>query len=78
MNRAATPPSSWPDRLEGYNNILKALFASDIRKNVHDGKTLLSRLLEEGIAERALSLTPLWPPICSRPPMGAMNWKNWA
>ena len=42
------------DRLEGYNNILKALFAADIRKNVHDGKTLLSRLLEEGIEGEGL------------------------
>ena len=42
------------DQLEGYNNILKALFAADIRKNVHDGKTLLSRLLEEGIEGEGL------------------------
>ena len=37
------------DRLEGYNDILKALFAADIRKNTHDVKTLQSRLLAEGI-----------------------------
>ena len=37
------------DRLEGYNEVLKALFASDIKKNAHDVKTLLSRLLDEGI-----------------------------
>ena len=37
------------DRLEGYNGVLKALFAGDIKKNTHDVKTLLSRLLEEGI-----------------------------
>lgn len=37
------------DRLEGYNEVLKALFAPDIRKNAHDVKTLLSRLLDEGI-----------------------------
>lgn len=37
------------DRLEGYNGVLKALFAADIKKNTHDVKTLLSRLLEEGI-----------------------------
>ena len=36
-------------KLEGYNKILKALFAADIRKNTHDVKTLLSRLLAEGI-----------------------------
>ena len=36
-------------RLEGYHDTLKALFASDIRKNTHDVKTLLSRLLAEGI-----------------------------
>ena len=38
------------DRLEGYNGVLKALFAADIKKNAHDVKTLLSRLLDEGIA----------------------------
>ncbi|MGI5930638.1 DNA polymerase I [Pseudoflavonifractor sp.] len=38
------------DRLEGYNGVLKALFAADIKKNTHDVKTLLSRLLEEGVA----------------------------
>ena len=37
------------DRLEGYNEVLKALFAPDIKKNTHDVKTLLSRLLAEGI-----------------------------
>ena len=37
------------DRLEGDNEVLKALFAPDIRKNAHDVKTLLSRLLDEGI-----------------------------
>ncbi len=37
------------DKLEGYNGILKALFAGDIQKNAHDVKSLLSRLLEEGI-----------------------------
>ena len=37
------------DRLEGYNDVLKALFAPDIKKNAHDVKTLLSRLLDEGI-----------------------------
>ena len=37
------------DRLEGYNEILKALFAPDIKKNAHDVKALLSRLLDEGI-----------------------------
>ena len=37
------------DRLEGYNGVLKALFAADIKKNTHDVKTLLSRLLEEGV-----------------------------
>ena len=38
------------DTLEGYNEGLKALFAGDIPKNAHDVKTLLSRLLDEGIA----------------------------
>ena len=38
------------DALEGYNEGLKALFAADIKKNAHDVKTLLSRLLNEGIA----------------------------
>ena len=38
------------DTLEGYNEGLKALFAVDIKKNAHDVKTLLSRLLDEGIA----------------------------
>ena len=37
------------DRLEGYNEVLKALMAPDIKKNTHDVKTLLSRLLDEGI-----------------------------
>ena len=37
------------DKLEGYNDLLKALFAGDIKKNAHDVKSLLSRLLEEGI-----------------------------
>ncbi len=37
------------DRLEGYNDTLKSLFAPDIKKNAHDVKTLLSRLLSEGI-----------------------------
>ena len=37
------------DKLEGYNGVLKALFAADIKKNTHDVKTLLSRLLEEGV-----------------------------
>ena len=37
------------DQLEGYNEVLKALFAADIKKNTHDVKTLLSRLLDEGI-----------------------------
>ena len=37
------------DRLEGYNEVLKALMAPDIKKNAHDVKTLLSRLLDEGI-----------------------------
>ena len=37
------------DQLEGYNSVLKALFAPDIKKNTHDVKTLLSRLLNEGI-----------------------------
>ena len=37
------------DGLEGYNDVLKALFAPDIKKNTHDVKTLLSRLLDEGI-----------------------------
>lgn len=37
------------DRLEGYNEVLKGLFAPDIKKNAHDVKTLLSRLLDEGI-----------------------------
>ena len=36
-------------RLEGYNDTLKALFAEDVKKNTHDVKTLLSRLLAEGI-----------------------------
>ena len=38
------------DTLEGYNEGLKALFAVEIKKNTHDVKTLLSRLLDEGIA----------------------------
>ena len=38
------------DTLEGYNDALKALFAGDIPKNAHDVKSLLSRLLDEGIA----------------------------
>ena len=37
------------DKLEGYNDLLKALFAGDIQKNAHDVKSLLARLLEEGI-----------------------------
>ena len=37
------------DRLEGYNEVLRALMAPDIKKNTHDVKTLLSRLLDEGI-----------------------------
>ena len=37
------------DQMEGYNDVLKALFAPDIKKNTHDVKTLLSRLLDEGI-----------------------------
>ncbi|SCI63174.1 DNA polymerase I [uncultured Flavonifractor sp.] len=37
------------DKLEGYNGVLKALFTADIKKNTHDVKTLLSRLLEEGV-----------------------------
>ena len=37
------------DQLEGYNEILNSLFAPDIKKNTHDVKTLLSRLLDEGI-----------------------------
>ena len=37
------------DRLEGYNEVLKALFAPDIKKNTHDVKSLLSQLLAEGI-----------------------------
>ncbi len=37
------------DGLEAYPEFLKALFSADIKKNVHDSKTLLSRLLEEGI-----------------------------
>ena len=37
------------DQLEGYNGFLKALFAADIPKCVHDLKPLLTRLLEEGI-----------------------------
>ncbi|HWS41651.1 MAG TPA: DNA polymerase I [Pseudoflavonifractor sp.] len=37
------------DLLECYSTFLKDLFAADIRKNVHDSKTLLSRLLEEGV-----------------------------
>ena len=36
-------------KLEGYNDTLKALFAGNIKKNTHDVKTLLSRLLSEGI-----------------------------
>ena len=36
-------------RLEGYNEVLEALFAPDIKKNTHDVKSLLSRLLAEGI-----------------------------
>ena len=38
------------DQLENYNDFLKALFAADIKKCVHDLKPLLTRLLEEGIA----------------------------
>ena len=37
-------------RLEGYNEVLRALFAPEIKKNTHDVKSLLSRLLHEGIA----------------------------
>lgn len=36
-------------RLENYNEVLRALFAPDIKKNTHDVKPLLSRLLAEGI-----------------------------
>ena len=36
-------------RLEGYDGICRALFAADIKKNTHDVKNLLSRLLAEGI-----------------------------
>lgn len=35
--------------LESYNEFLMGLFSADIKKAVHDSKTLLSRLLEEGI-----------------------------
>ena len=38
------------DRLEGYNEGLKALFGPDIQKAVHGSKELWRRLLEEGIA----------------------------
>ena len=37
------------DRLEGYHDILRALMAPGIQKNTHDVKSLLSRLLAEGI-----------------------------
>lgn len=37
------------DRMEDYTAFLKGLFSGDIRKNVHDSKTLLFRLLEEGV-----------------------------
>ena len=37
------------DVLEGYNGFLRGLFAPDIKKAAHNVKTLLSRLLDEGI-----------------------------
>ena len=37
------------DRLETYNDILKKLFASDIKKTAHGVKTLCRRLLDEGL-----------------------------
>lgn len=37
------------DALEGYNEFLRGLFAPEIKKCTHDVKTLLSRLLDEGI-----------------------------
>ena len=37
------------DRLEGYNELIKDLFAGDTKKTTHDVKSLLSRLLAEGI-----------------------------
>lgn len=37
------------DRMEDYTAFLNGLFSGDIRKNVHDSKTLLFRLLEEGV-----------------------------
>ena len=37
------------DRLETYNDILKKLFASDIKKAAHGVKTLCRRLLDEGL-----------------------------
>ena len=36
-------------RLEGYHQVLTALFGSDIKKNTHDLKSLLTHLLAEGI-----------------------------
>ena len=36
-------------RLEGYHQVLKALFGPDIKKNTHDLKSLLTHLLSEGI-----------------------------
>ncbi|MGE4275957.1 MAG: DNA polymerase I [Lawsonibacter sp.] len=38
------------DRLERYNDVLKALFAPDIKKAAHGVKALCRRALEEGIA----------------------------
>ncbi len=37
------------DRLEGYNDVLRALFAPDIKKTAHGVKALCRRALEEGI-----------------------------
>ena len=37
------------DCLENYNELLRALFGGEVKKTVHDAKTLLSRLLDEGI-----------------------------
>ena len=42
------------DRLEGYNEALKALFGPDIRKVVHGSKELCRALLAEGIAPEGI------------------------
>ena len=38
------------DKLEGYNDFLRGVFSPEIKKVVHDAKTLMERLLAEGLS----------------------------